>query len=404
MAKRLAIAALVAACSHGDPPAPAPGRVTRWHDDLQLLATTVSAGHKNAFFHVPEADWNRAVADLDARIAAFDDAHVIVGMERLIAMIGDSHTRLFLPRDRMLPVRLLWFDDGMFVGGADPETTWAIGKKVVAVGGHPIDDVIARLTPLVAYENDSGLRNELPALISDPLVLAGTDLAPADRATFTLADGAGTRELELQAGHGVTLAPPRSLPVHLQGPTQLAYWNKYIADQRLLYFQYNECINDERVGPFAELAAKTLAFADQHPVDRFVIDLRNNNGGNSAIIEPLIDKITASPALAGRVFVLIGRTTFSSAVKNAIELKVRLGATLIGSPTGGNPNGYGEVRPFVLQHSALRGQYSTKLWSDDHYRGNTVPPDIAVHVTSDDWFSGRDPAMDAVLAAPVPAR
>ncbi len=393
-----AVCALAACGHHQDPP----DRTAAWRDDLRTLATEIPAHHKNAFFHVGEADWRRAVAELDAKIPQLDDAHVIVGLERLVAMIGDSHTRLYVPRGRRYPVHVLWFDDGFFIGGAGAADAWAVGHKLIAIDGHPIDDVVARVTPIVPYENDAGLREELPSLLANPLALAGLDLAGADHATFTVADGASTRELHLAAGIGVPLAPPRVLPLHLQGPTQLDYWNKYVADQRLLYFQYNACENDPRVGPFVKFATDTLAFADQHPVDRFVIDLRNNGGGASMLIEPLVFGLDQRPELAGRVFVLIGRTTFSSAVMNAIELKERLGATLIGTPTGGNPNGYGEVKPFELPHSHLAGQYSTNLFADDHYRGNTVPPDVLVHVTSDDWFSGRDPAMDAVLAAPVP--
>ena len=373
-----------------------------WRSDLHALAAELATHHKNPFFHVSEAAWRRAVSDLDARLPQLDDAHAIVGFVRLAAMIGDSHTRVNLPRMRLYPVQFLWFDDGVFVGGADAADAWAIGKRVTAIGGHPIADVLATVGALVAHENDAWLRNEVPAMLSDPVVLVGTDLAAGDTATIALADGAGTRVLTVAAGAGVRLAPPRVLPLHLQGPTQLAYWNTYVADRRLLYLQYNECANDDRVGSFAKFAAETLAFADAHPVDRFAIDLRSNSGGNSAILEPLVDGLAARPALAGRVFVLIGRSTFSSAVMNASELKRRLGATLVGTPTGGTPNGYGEVRSFELPYSHLDGQYSTKRWSDEHYRGDTIPPDVLVHVTSDDWFSGRDPGMDAVQATPVP--
>ncbi len=398
MTKRIVIAALVmAACTR-----PAV-RLKHWRQDLAELASQISSHHPGAFAHVAEKDWRKAVEDLDAHVAIFDDAHIEVGLLRIVAMIGDSHTRIFLPRDAAYPVRFLWFDDGVFVGGADARNTWAIGKKVVAVGNRKIDDAIATLASLVPYENDAGMRNEVPPLLSDPVALVGTDLVLGDiasPATFTLADG---KTLSVTPGHAVALAPPKTLPLHLQGPTDRPYWNKYVDAERLLYFQYNLCADDPHGDPFATFAAKTLAFADQHPVDRFVIDLRSNTGGNSRVIEPLIEGIAARPALAGRVFVLIGRTTFSSAVLNAIELKEKLGATLVGTPTGGNPNGYGEVRTFELPNSHIGGQYSTKLFKDDRYTGNTVPPDVLVHVTSDDWFSGRDPAMDAVLAATVPA-
>lgn len=387
------IAALAVACTR-----PAV-RVNGWRQDLAELALEIGSHHPAPFTKVKEADWRAQIEDLDEQMPKLDDMQIEVGLLRIVAKIGDAHTRLYLPRLVQYPVRFIVFDDGVFVVGAAPPNEWSIGHKVVKVGNTGIDDALATIAALVPYENDADRLNQVQPLLSDPIAIKGTDLTLDDQAHFTLDNG---RELSVAAGAGVSIAPPKTLPLHLQGHTELAYWNTYVADQRLLYFQYNACGDDPHEKPFAEFAADTLAFADQHPVDRFVIDLRNNQGGNSRVIEPLVDGLVARPALAGRVFVLIGRTTFSSAMLNAIELKERLGAVLVGGPTGGNPNGFGEVKEFELPHSHLHAQYSTKRFSNDRYRGTSVTPDIAVRVTGDDWFSGRDPAMDAVLAAPVP--
>ena len=386
------VTVVVVACGGASSSKPA---VNPWREDLRVLTDTLAHEHAHAFARVDEPTWRAEVAKVDATIASLDDAHATVALVRLVAMLGDSHTRLAIPHERAFPIAFLWFDDGIFVGGA--AATDAVGKRVTALGGRPIDAALAALTPLVAAENDASRRDQLPALLADPIALAGTDLAP----TVTLEDG---RELVLAPGPAVALQPPATRPLHLQGPTQLFYWNTYVEADHLLYFQYNACADDPRVGPFGTFAASTLAFVDQHRVDRFVLDLRSNGGGNSAIIAPLLDGLVQRPALAGRIFVLIGRATFSSGMLNAIEAKQRLAATLVGTPTGGNPNGYGEVKQFTLPHSHLVGQYSTKLFSNVTYPGTTVPPDQLVHVTSADWFGGRDPAMDAVLATPLPAR
>ena len=397
MTRLVAGIVLLVACSRSTPPAD--DRVAAWRDDLRVLATTLADRHANAFFQLPEADWRRAVADLDQRIPTLDDAHVTAGLARLVASIGDAHTRIaVLGRGGTYPLRLLWFADGIFVAGA--EASWAIGRRVTAVDGHAVDEVIARLAPLVSHDNPAGLHDELPYLIADPAMLAGADLIAApDHATFTLADGAGaTRALEVHPGHAlVPVAPPAVLPLHLQGP-ETYYWNKYLAPERLLYFAYTACADDTRVGPLAAFAASTLAFADQHPVDRFVIDLRANGGGNSRVLAPLIDGLASRPALAGKVYVLIGMHTFSSAMLNAMELKRQVHAVLVGGPTGGKPSGYGEIQTFELPHSKLKVQYSTKLFSNPDFPGDAVEPDVPVTVMAADWFSGRDPAIDAILA------
>ncbi len=88
---------------------------------------------------------------------------------------------------------------------------------------------------------------------------------------------------------------------------------------------------------------------------------------------------------------LIGRTTFSSAVIAASEARdIEVGATLVGTPTGGNPNGYyGEIKMFELPHSHLVGQYSTKLFADASFPGKSIEPDVLVHVKADDRLVRR---------------
>ena len=59
----------------------------------------------------------------------------------------------------------------------------------------------------------------------------------------------------------VAVAPPRSPPLHSRAATN--YWNKYVEADRLLYFAYNACAEDPKVGPFAKFAEATFAFMDQ---------------------------------------------------------------------------------------------------------------------------------------------
>jgi hypothetical protein len=410
----VAALALFACGHHADEPArsatlgsaASADHAAAWRDDLHALATELPARHVHAFARADEATWRRAVADLDARIPSLDDAHVLVGLVKLVAALGDTHTMLGAwATAGVYPVTFAWFDDGIFVIGAPPDQAWAVGDKLVGIGSHSLADSLAAITPLVAHDSDAGLHAHVPDVLGDAALLAGLDLAPAGHATFGLAAADGTtRELAVTAGTAAAqVTPPHELPLHLQGPAT-NYWNKYDAADHVLFFAYNACADDPRAGTFAQLAAGTLGFIDQpqHPVDRFVIDLRRNEGGNSQLIEPLIAGLAARPALAGRVFAIIGMHTFSSGVLAAMDLSRRLHARLVGGPTSGKPNAYGEIQMFELPRSHLRVQYSTKLFSFPDFPGDALSPDMPVTVTSADWFAGRDPAMTAILAAPVP--
>src|SRR5262249_54160941 len=138
-------------------------------------------------------------------------------------------------------------------------------------------------------------------------------------------------------------SPPAKTPLYLRNPDEY-YWYEYLADSKTLYFHYRRCAEmPER--PFDRFAMALLRFMNENPVERMVIDLRLNGGGNSFILMPFINALSRRRDVnqTGRLFVLIGRGTFSSAYLNALRLKLTTKAILVGEPTGQKPNSYGEI-------------------------------------------------------------
>ena len=60
--------------------------------------------------------------------------------------------------------------------------------------------------------------------------------------------------------------------------------------------------------------------------------------------------------------VIIGRETFSSALLNAYTFKNSTNAKIIGEPSGGKPNCYGEILRITLPNSKLVITYSTRFY------------------------------------------
>ncbi|MCA9285651.1 MAG: hypothetical protein KDA22_10570, partial [Phycisphaerales bacterium] len=149
----------------------------------------------------------------------------------------------------------------------------------------------------------------------------------------------------------------------------------------------------------AAFASDVLARLDQGDLDRVVIDLRFNGGGNSALLAPLVEGLAARErwGTPGATMVLIGHGTFSSAQLNAVELKRRVNALLVGQPTGQRPNAYGEIRQFTLPNSGLTLGHSTKRFVTDPEDRPSTMPDVPVAVTISDWREGRDPVLAAAI-------
>lgn len=155
---------------------------------------------------------------------------------------------------------------------------------------------------------------------------------------------------------------------------------------------------------FADFLNQVLAFRQQQPVNHIVVDLRNNTGGDSRILQPLLDALAGNADLRRKVTAIIGQATFSSGVMNAsaLNLAYQFGIPLIGGPTGGNPSSYGNIVEFTLPNSGLAASCSTEFFiCYPGYAGNSLLPDVPVSYSSADYFARYDPYLAAALTQPV---
>ena len=145
--------------------------------------------------------------------------------------------------------------------------------------------------------------------------------------------------------------------------------------------------------------------ADEHEVEKLVIDLRSNGGGNNQLVEPLVAAISGHPKLdrRGVLYTLIGRRTFSAAGNLASALERRTKTRFAGEPSGFTPNHYGDAVHLALPRSKIIVRISSRVWRDggpyDHRRW--IAPssrELSPPVTHADHFAGRDPVLEAVLA------
>jgi len=117
------------------------------------------------------------------------------------------------------------------------------------------------------------------------------------------------------------------------------------------------------------------------------------NGSTVTMEEKMTRPVRAEPFFAGKVYMLIGPRTFSSAADLADAVKTYHLATLIGEETGGRVNTFGEVYPFVLPHSGFVVSVSSARFvraSGDTSDHRGVMPDNVVAPSREDLLASRD--------------
>ena len=387
-------------------PPPAATRDGRFIQDIDALATDLPRLHANLFFRVSRGSFDSEVAALKSRVADMTDAEVVTGLMRLAALPGDAHTAISpfnYAAFRRLPIRMRYLADGLMVTSTAPGASVLLGGRVLAMGDSDTAAIMERIAPVISSDNEAWRNAMAPGYLAIPELLHGQRIVPsADtvRVRVVKADGS-IAEASLSAvaagSEGVFADASTVQPPLYRQRNQENYWFTLTGDN-IVYMQYNRC-QDSAGDPMSSFAQRVLGEIDRRAPSAVVIDLRANGGGNSSVLDPLLQGLRSRSYLAqsGRLFALIGNNTFSSALLNAISLKRELGAILVGEPTGGKPNGYGEVKSFALPNSALSVSYSTKFFSS--WPDGDPPslfPDIPAPVTSSDYLAGRDPALEAI--------
>ncbi len=381
-----------------------------WRDDLDEMTGTVERVHAAPWHTVSPIALREAARSLRDRIPRLAGHEVVVGLARLLALVGDGHTALRLPDVPgfgRLPIRLDRFSDGVFVRATGPEHARLGGARVVAIGDVPILEAWDLARPLVSRDNEMGVWSQVPDLLVIPEVLHGLGLIPSiDCATLTVSrpDGEITAlDLIATAEREPDLLDARLClrmadPLWLRRPDE--NWLEHLPQINTLYLACNT-VRDGAPEPLRDLFRQAMDLVATSGIDRFVLDIRRNGGGNMALNWPLVDGLIRADRVNrwGHLFIIIGRGTFSAAMNLAVDLERSTRALFVGEPTGARPNGYGENADITLPHCGLRATASSLFWQNslpyDHREW--IAPDLPARLSSGDFLRQRDPAFEAIL-------
>jgi C-terminal processing protease CtpA/Prc len=168
-----------------------------------------------------------------------------------------------------------------------------------------------------------------------------------------------------------------------------------LARGRAVYVGYNAVVVDTTAP-----AVRLKRLIRSQTVRRLIVDVRLNGGGDNTTYLDLLSALqTPKVNRRGRLFLLMGRATFSAAGNFATDVKDYTRAIAVGEPTGGGVKIYSETTsvalPTVGWNVRIATQYMERGAVNDQRLG--IDPDVRVDLTSTDFFAGRDPVLARAL-------
>jgi hypothetical protein len=411
--RTLALIAVVIAVAGGctsparsAPSRPLSARDVRWQRDIAYLASRLPLVRVDGLGKVPMHVWDSAASTLEAQVPRLTDGQILVGMARMVAMIHDDETRVDLPSEPLYPLYAQWLGGGLYLLGVPPADRALLGGELLAVDGHPLSTVVARIGSTIDYEDPVFLRDREAGAMADAGLLnwLGITSSPT-RAAFTVRTITGRTEIAeirstltgmanwpaiwLQYPQYIDLVPS---PLYRQDAAS-PYWLKVLPARHAVYLKYNQCLSDDG---FQRLVSQAITLLMAHRDYRLIVDLRDNGGGNTApFMSSLISAIENHQVNPTRVIGLVNQYTASSATDDANFLK-QAGAALIGQTTAMSLDTFGDDATFGLPGSDIGIGYTTAI-----INGSMIPegvPTVAVQPTLAQLMAGVDPVLAAALS------
>lgn len=394
-----------------------------WQFDLKYLVGEIKRKAVKPYrFRMEKIDSMARI--IDKGIPAMTDFQITVAFMKLMVMVNDGHTVLYPFSEKQpeffqnLPLDFYYFEDGFYIIAAEKTYEHLIGSKVLMwddksteVALQLLDPVIfrdqpwavprvggpffIRMVPLLQELGISKKPNEINLQLILPNGKQEAVKVPANSPVISrkLWDGLPANWVSFLQKFKV------NAPLYLKDPYN-PYWFEYLKEQKTVYFQFNRVLSKESE-PLEVFTNRLFNFINTNDVEKLIIDIRLNNGGNTERLIGLMNQLQGCKKIVerGRLFTIIGRRTYSAAQNFASFIEKWTPSILVGEPTGSSPNFVGEEFPFELPYSKLNANvsdwYHQSSWPSDYRKWTT--PLIYTPPLFSDYKVGNDPALISIL-------
>ena len=372
-----------------------------WESDIEQLKIQLPKLHAKQFENNCPEFYN-GITRLKQNLENLRVYEIVIELAKIIATIKDAHTAIIFPQNYRFPFDCFAFSEGICIIETNEDNKDLINCKIIAIEKMPIKLIFEKISEIISHENMQFVLSSFPEFLVCADVLYGMNIINnPQKVLITLENIEGKtfqrsfKPMKYKDYIKLDIIK-NNVPLYSQNSDKF-YWSNF--DDGVLYINYSNCKNMEQqtVESFCEILKN---FIENNEIEKIAIDLRKNSGGDSELFRPFLAWLAQNNSIIDgtiKLYVIIGRDTFSSALLNTYFIHFESNAIFVGEPTGGKPNCYGEVKYFELESSGLMIRYSTryyKLIDDDNQM--TFYPDVNFKVSLEDYLNLKDPCMEYI--------
>jgi hypothetical protein len=403
--------------------------VEQMKGDLDFLVNTLGEVHPRLIHGWIEAEQQIIQGAYDQLDGPKTAGEFYFIADEIVTLLHDGHTSLGTQGlGKMLDLPLFWTKEGPVV--TDMRGELRTGDRLKSIGEMTPDEMLKALVKLIPAENEVWVKERGAMYIVSEFFLSHYGLLDHDQATVIVERD--HKEIKVQLPLVEKVSP--SYNPFLRQPQPFSY--RVEEDSSLGIFELNDCTVSQ-----GYLSALKNFFEEAHTkgIRNIAVDLRNNYGGDSRVIEYFMNymdvdsyksfgsfirysnqaaaqngyskksgsdryppnvisnkHLTTTP-FKGRLYVLTSPRTFSSANWFALIVQDNKLGKVIGQASGNQPSSYGDIINSQLPASGIPFSMSHKQFvRPDSSRdpATYIQPDISAYTTAQDIIDRRDAQLE----------
>lgn len=304
-------------------------------------------GHPGLYFFHTKEEFEK-ILNLYLQKEEYDRYDIYYIVQRLIKFLldkYDSHTRMWFQDDVVFPIKFKIENNKVYVINVAEDLENIIGGELVSINNISIKQIINELEQIICYSTEEHLETTISNYLTHFNILKSL---PSIDNNITKAN---YKILYNGVEKNIIFDESKKYNNYQDNIKENCTYE--IKDDILIIY-YNSCKNRDKMNKLVE------EIKQEKNINYYIVDIRNNSGGDSSIIDPLIEFLTDK-----EVITLVNEKVFSSGMMAMMDLK-RIGSYTIGTNVGTSLNYFGETPDkFDLNNLGLSIKRSNRYWYYD---------------------------------------
>lgn len=294
-------------------------------EKLKQILKIIEEKHIDMYFNITKEELNNYIEEilktykLENEYDLFYITNLII--KRLFGRF-DSHTKIVWKNaDFNFPIRLKYIDGKVYIVKASEENNDILYGQILSINNIKVEQLIKEIENMTAYSTKGFLQMQIENTLYNGIKLRSLPSIEIDSDTF---------EFEILKDEKIIKRTLTKSDVRLYQDDNYTY----NIEDGVMHIIYSSC-RENYEGQMLEFIKKIKEESEKNNITQFIVDIRDNKGGNSEIIKPLIEFLKDK-----QVITLTDKYIFSGG-RFALYDLINIGSITVGTEIGTTLNCFG---------------------------------------------------------------